>query len=170
MSIKIDLTANTVHPQFVLRAVARRMFDDPSYLMEPTLRAASEEQQAYFDSRGRGRWKRLSKATLARRTRAGQRSGTPIGVQTGTLRASLEYGHPDNKVVKLHDQAWYAYPNPRVRWKGKDGGTKDAGLAFLFAARRRIWPPTRGKFEERIQGVAQELFARKLREVVGHAS
>lgn len=158
--MRIDITADYNGPRFILREAAKRIFDDTSYLFEPALKEASHQLVLFHESQGRGRWRKLKRATIERRTRAGQRSGTPIGVQTGRLRASLVYGHPDHKVVRLNPQNWYSYPAPRVRH-----GTKDAGLAFVFNASRRLWPPTRGQMTEEVNRVAAEVFAQKVQEV-----
>lgn len=167
--MKVELTADVQPPQFILEAVRRRVFDDPSYLLEPAMREASNQLLAFHERQGNGRWRRLKRSTLQRRTRAGQQSGTPIGVQTGRLRASLRYGHPDHKVVKLNDQVWYAYPNARVTYRTKAGVSRDAGLAFLFSASRRLWPPTQGRMEDAVNAVAQKLFARRVQEVINGA-
>lgn len=159
--MKVSITTDTTVPKLLLRYVNRRVYGDPSYVMEPTLRAASAQLAQFHATQGRGRWRRLARSTVARRERAGQRSGTPIGVQTGRLRASLVYGHPDHKVVKLSDTAWYSYPNPRVRYKGKE-----AGLAFLFNARRRLWPPTRGAMTDAVTDAANRVVSRRLREAL----
>ena len=159
--MRIDIIAETGQPQFILREVARRVADDPSYLMVPTLQEASRHLQAWHASEGKGLWRRHRRTTIERRKRAGQRSGTPIGVQSGRLRASLVYGHPDHEVVKLHDQVWYSYPNARVI-----AGGRSAGLAFLFNARRRLWPPLKRGMEASVQDIARRLVDRRIQEVL----
>ena len=167
--VKVELSAEVRPPQFVLEEVRRRVFDDPGYLLEPAMREASAQLVAFHEREGNGRWRRLKRSTLARRERAGQRSGTPIGVQTGRLRASIRYGHPDYKVVKLNDQVWYSYPNVRVQYRAKGGAVRDAGLAFLFGASRRLWPPTKGRMEDAVNEIAQAMFARRVQEVMNGA-